>query len=103
MCKKRKKSQKKKKKKSLIHDQGESSSLGVVVLGLRGTQKPLITKHGHQTPPLPSLECEAQILLILKPKTTSQVWRCMSLSPVFGRQRQVDLYVPSHHDGHTEL
>lgn len=43
----------------------ESSSCGYLVLRWRETQKPLITKHGHQDSSLPSLECEAQTLLII--------------------------------------
>lgn len=81
----------------------ESSSFGHLVLRWRETQKPLITKHGHQDPSLPSLECEAQTLLIFKAKLLSQVWWCMPLIPVFGRQRQVNLCVPGYHGIHTEL
>lgn len=51
----------KKSQKSLIYDQGR-------VLRWGETQKPLITKHGHQDPSLPSLECEAQTPLIFTAK-----------------------------------
>lgn len=54
--------------------------LGYLVLRLRGTQKPLITKHGHQDLSFLPWNMKLKSCYYLKPQVTSQMWWCMPLN-----------------------